>query len=95
MNDDNFKKSRKMTVHNLEMLQDAISNQDHPQISPEEKTALYNQLCTLLEEAHATKNISELESVITQGQTIERQIELWFAQEGKDTLEITWETPAV
>lgn len=80
-----------MTIRNLTMLQDVIDNEITSHIDPEENTFLHNEICDLLKEAHAVENISELESVITQGKTIEKKLDLWFTKIGKETLDLTWE----
>jgi hypothetical protein len=53
---------------------------------------IYNNIDDIIDLVKAVDTKEELEEVITQAKTIERQIDIWLSSQGQTTISISWPT---
>lgn len=54
------------------------------------ESVLYNQITDLVDQIGAITIPQELENIIFLGKTIEKNLDLWLAREGRSSLELQW-----
>lgn len=52
--------------------------------------AMHNQILDLIEDTKIAKSKPQLEEVIVQARTIERDLDAWLSQKGRTTLSLDW-----
>ncbi len=84
-----FIEDKETAFDNLEALQDWLEAcLDSGMHDPGDE--IHNQILDLIEDTKIANGYPELDEIVAQGRTIERDLDAWLAQKGRTTLSLTW-----
>jgi len=84
-----FIEDKEETIDNLESLQEALQlcvNGGFHDIGE----AIHNQLLDLIDDTVLSSTYPEIEEVIEQAKTIEKDLDVWLAHKGRTTFSLSW-----
>lgn len=81
--------SKKATIRNLNTLQDLLTECVEEGMLDLNST-YHNRILLLIDEAHLSDSLPELEEVIFQAKVLESDVDAWLASKGRTTLSLEW-----
>lgn len=80
---------KELTVEALEILQESLSFCIEMGMSDPE-SGFHNKILDLIEEVSLSETYGDLEEVIAEGKSVEKDLESWLATQGRSTLSLSW-----
>lgn len=84
-----FLGARETVFENLEALRSSLDWCVHEGLRDDENL-LYNELLALIDEAGVMKTWEELERLVTEAKTLEKDIATWHSRQGRTSLSFPW-----